>query len=849
MKKFLLFGLLMLSGAAFAQPDIQTPPVIMTCDVNNDFAEMVDLTVNIPIILNALNPSDYNVSFYVTQQNAEDAVNAITNPTAFIYAGNGTGVYVRVESVTDNTDYAVVNQGIVLGFVPTVNTPPNMIIYESPSDGFASFMLQQQNPLINGNPAYQFMYYLNQADAAAGSAQLLPGAFMNTTNPQTIWVRVQDSATGCWNLTSFQLIVMDGADTVINIPDPNFLAAIIADGYDLNSDGQIQTSEANYIQFLEVPNSNITSLTGVNFFPNLSFLNASGNNITTVNISGLQHLGTLNLSDNQITSAFVDNLPALVAFYIRNNQFASLDVSGLTSLGELDLAGNTNLVRLNVKNGVPGQMWIGLGTTNTTNLQYLCADEDDLTTYYNSLTTQYGMALYVSSYCTFEPSGIFNAINGIVTIDANGNGCDATDGGQSFVKLKVSLNGVYLGSTFTTANGNYSAFATVPGVYTIMPELENPAIFNITPGQADVNVTAINNTASTQNFCLTPNGAHPDLEVVVAPTSNAQPGFDATYRIVYKNKGNQILSGAVTFTYDDNRIDFVNATPATSALSTGSLTWNFTNLKPFEHHEIEVKLNLNGPTETPAINLGDVLTYNAAITPSTGDDTPADNAFALNQTVIGSYDPNNVVCLEGANVSPSVIGQYLHYVVNFENTGTAAATFIAVRHDINPADYDIASLQVMGSSHPAVTRVNGNRVEFYFDNINLGASDHGNILFKIRSKNTLQANDSVLNKANIYFDYNSPIATNDAITTFQLLSRNDFGQTGISIYPNPTNGIVNINSASAIQKVELYDIQGRLLQMLEGASQKLDLSGRAKGIYFVKIANANGIKTEKIVLE
>jgi hypothetical protein len=81
-----------------------------------------------------------------------------------------------------------------LGFVPTVNTPPNMIIYESPSDGFASFMLQQQNPLINGNPAYQFMYYLNQADAAAGSAQLLPGAFMNTTNPQTIWVRVQD---GC----------------------------------------------------------------------------------------------------------------------------------------------------------------------------------------------------------------------------------------------------------------------------------------------------------------------------------------------------------------------------------------------------------------------------------------------------------------------------------------------------------------------------------------------------------------------------------------------------------------------------------------------------------------------------
>lgn len=849
MKKNLLFGLLMMCGAAFAQPDIQTPPVIMTCDVNNDFAEAVDLTVNEQVVLNGLNPANYNISYYVTQQDAEDAINPITNPTAFIYTGNGAGVYVRVESVTDTTDFAVVNQGIMLGFVPIANTPPNMIMYESPSDGFASFILSQQNPLINGNPAYQFMYYLNQADAVAGTNQLLPGSFTNTTNPQTVWVRVQDPASGCWNLASFQLIVQEGTDAVINIPDPNFLAAIIEDGFDLNNDGQIQASEANYIQSLDVHSNNISDLTGINHFPNLTYLNAMDNQIAAVNIVGLQHLGTLNLSDNEITDVFVDNLPVLSVFYIRNNQFEDLDVSGLPGLGELDLEGNANLERLNVKNGVPGQMWIGLGVVDTTSLEYLCADEDDLTAYYNTLTGQYGMELYVSSYCTFEPSGIFNTISGIVTIDANGNGCAATDAGQSFVKLKVSLNGVYLGSAFTTANGNYSAFASVPGVYTIMPELENPGIFTVTPGQADVNIAAVNNTTATQNFCLTPNGVHPDLEVVVAPTSNAQPGFDATYRIVYKNKGNQTLSGAVIFTYDDNRLDFVNAAPATSASSSGSLTWNFVNLKPFEHNEIEVKLNLNGPMETPAINLGDILTYSVAITPSTGDDTPADNAFMLNQTVIGSYDPNNVICLEGANVSPSAIGQYLHYVVNFENTGTAAATFIAVRHDINPADYDIASLQVMGSSHPAVTSVNGNKVEFYFDNINLGASDHGNILFKIRSRNTLQANDSVLNKANIFFDYNFPIETNDAVTTFQLLSRNDFGQTGISIYPNPTRGIVTINSVSAIQKVELYNIQGRLLQTQDGASQKLDLSGRAKGIYFVKIANADGIKTEKIVLE
>lgn len=850
MKKFLLFGFLMLAGSAFAQPPVQTPPLIYACDVDNDFVELVDLTVNEFAILGSLNPANYNISYYVTQADAENAVDAITVPNTYFYTGEGTGVYVRVESVTDSSDFAVVNQGIVLGFVPVASTPPNLTVYENPSDGIAQFNLTQVQPFVNSNPAYQFSYFVSQIDAVVNANPIAnPAAFINSGNPQTIWVRVTDAVTGCWNGTSFQISVQGGTDTIVNIPDANFLAAIIADGFDLNNDGQIQTGEASFIQVLDVHSNNISDLTGINHFPNLTYLNAMDNQIAAVNIVGLQHLGTLNLSDNEITDVFVDNLPVLSVFYIRNNQFEDLDVSGLPGLGEIDLEGNANLERLNVKNGVPGQMWIGLGVVDTTSLEYLCADEDDLTAYYNTLTGQYGMELYVSSYCTFEPSGIFNTISGIVTIDANGNGCDATDAGQSFVKLKVSLNGVYLGSAFTTANGNYSAFATVPGIYTIMPELENPAIFNITPGQADVNVAAINSTTTTQNFCLTPNGTHPDLEVVVAPTSNAQPGFDATYRIVYKNKGNQTLSGAVIFTYDDNRLDFVNAAPATSASSSGSLTWNFVNLKPFEHNEIEVKLNLNGPMETPAINLGDILTYSVAITPSTGDDTPADNAFMLNQTVIGSYDPNNVICLEGANVSPLAIGQYLHYVVNFENTGTAAATFIAVRHDINPADYDIASLQVMGSSHPAVTSVNGNKVEFYFDNINLGASDHGNILFKIRSRNTLQANDSVLNKANIFFDYNFPIETNDAVTTFQLLSRNDFGQAGISIYPNPTRGIVTINSVSAIQKVELYDIQGRLLQTQDGASQKLDLSGRAKGIYFVKIANANGIKTEKIVLE
>jgi hypothetical protein len=50
---------------------------------------------------------------------------------------------------------------------------------------------------------------------------------------------------------------------------------------------------------------------------------------------------------------------------------------------------------------------------------------------------------------------------------------------------------------------------------------------------------------TTQNFCITANGVHPDLEIVIAPIIPARPGFSAEYQIVYKNKGNQVMSQSI----------------------------------------------------------------------------------------------------------------------------------------------------------------------------------------------------------------------------------------------------------------------------------------------------------------
>src|SRR5690606_35290187 len=153
------------------------------------------------------------------------------------------------------------------------------------------------------------------------------------------------------------------------------------------------------------------------------------------------------------------------------------------------------------------------------------------------------------------------------------------------------------------------------------------------------------------------------------------------------------------------------------------------------------------------------------------DETPQDNTAALNQTVVNSFDPNDKTCLEGNVVTPDIIGQFVHYVIRFENTGTFAAENIVVKDIIDTAKFDVNTLVPLSGSHSFVTRItNINQLEFIFENINLPFDDTNNdgyVAFKIKTKPTLQVGDAFSNTASIYFDYNFPIVTNTATTTIQ----------------------------------------------------------------------------------
>ena len=50
-------------------------------------------------------------------------------------------------------------------------------------------------------------YHLTEADAEAGTTPSLSSPYTNTTNPEAIWVRVEDATTGCYGDFQMELLV------------------------------------------------------------------------------------------------------------------------------------------------------------------------------------------------------------------------------------------------------------------------------------------------------------------------------------------------------------------------------------------------------------------------------------------------------------------------------------------------------------------------------------------------------------------------------------------------------------------------------------------------------------------
>jgi hypothetical protein len=73
-----------------------------------------------------------------------------------------------------------------------------------------------------------------------------------------------------------------------------------------------------------------------------------------------------------------------------------------------------------------------------------------------------------------------------------------------------------------------------------------------------------------------------------------------------------------------------------------------------------------------------------------------------------------------------------------------------------------------------------------------------------------------------------------------------------SIYPNPSNGVFYLSGTGSQANIELFNVHGQLIYsaQLQSRLTTIDLNGKSKGFYFLKIKEQDGsIEVRKLLLQ
>lgn len=65
------------------------------------------------------------------------------------------------------------------------------------------------------------------------------------------------------------------------------------------------------------------------------------------------------------------------------------------------------------------------------------------------------------------------------------------------------------------------------------------------------------------------------------------------------------------------------------------------------------------------------------------------------------------------------------------------------------------------------------------------------------------------------------------------------GETKVTIFPNPTNGIIHIEGVTA-SEVQVYNALGQLVKTAQGTNE-INVNGLTEGIYLVRVVDEKGV--------
>ncbi|WP_298416723.1 T9SS type A sorting domain-containing protein [uncultured Kordia sp.] len=477
-----------------------------------------------------------------------------------------------------------------------------------------------------------------------------------------------------------------------------------------------------------------------------------------------------------------------------------------------------------------------------------------------SCDTDNFIPLQFRAYCSASQPAI-GIINVRSFLDENANSIH--DSGEAFfpfviVSYEVNNDGI---TNNGSASYNYTISSQDPTdtydfTYSLPIDYENCYDVTIpTINDVSVNAGGIENV----DFPITVQQACEDVEVILINSVHPpRPGFTYQNRLIIKNNSaTTIAAGTVTLDIDDaltfNSTLIINPNYIVTNTATG-ITIDFVNLSPFDTEIIIVELLC------PAnVALGEIMTNIFTYTSDTNDFIATNNTFLLSETVVGSWDPNDITESHGPEIIHEDFSSqdYLYYTIRFQNLGTAEAVNVRIEETLD-VELDETTFEMITASHYFQVERTASELTWRFNNINLPAEmfdaegSNGFVFFKIKPKMGYAIGDMIPGEAGIYFDFNAPVITNTFETTFvELLSVAEVDDIHITTYPNPANDILHISfhtNEKAI--IELYDVQGKqvLQKNMEGMNVSLKVSKLKSGIYFMKVTTETKQFMKKILI-
>ncbi|MBB4805812.1 gliding motility-associated-like protein [Chryseobacterium defluvii] len=166
---------------------------LTVCDENLDGSYEVNLMSYTHLMVDIPNPVN-TFTFYLTQQDAQNGVNAIANPQNFTANPFPAQIWVKVQNIPGCDDIASIN--FILGTkVVLQNNGPFQLnnVCDTGNDGIEIVNLTQFQSQMYSGANVTFTYYPSQADLNAGTNAISTPAnyqFNQNTGPDIIYVKV-----------------------------------------------------------------------------------------------------------------------------------------------------------------------------------------------------------------------------------------------------------------------------------------------------------------------------------------------------------------------------------------------------------------------------------------------------------------------------------------------------------------------------------------------------------------------------------------------------------------------------------------------------------------------------------